>query len=170
MAFFSGFPGLSLTDPPRIQRSRSSRAPQRARAAASSEPANTTSVVLATKKDSEPMAKKNAAKKPAKISPSSKPRSKGQFFGTIAEHADLSRKQVKSVFELMSRILAADLSKNGPGVCNVGGLMKVSVVRKPATKERQGINPFTGQPAVFKAKPARNVVKVRPMKALKTMV
>jgi nucleoid DNA-binding protein len=116
------------------------------------------------------MAKKFVAKKPAKVSPSNKPRSKGQFFGTIAEHTELSRKQVKSVFETMGKIFAADLGKNGPGVCNVGGYMKVSVVRKPATKERQGINPFTGQPTVFKAKPARNVVKVRPMKALKGMV
>ena len=52
----------------------------------------------------------------------------------------------------------------------VPGLMKVTVVRKPATKERKGINPFTGLETTFKAKPARNVVKVRAMKALKSMV
>jgi nucleoid DNA-binding protein len=48
--------------------------------------------------------------------------------------------------------------------------MKVTVVRKPATKARKGINPFTGEETIFKAKPARNVVKIRPLKNLKDMV
>ena len=50
------------------------------------------------------------------------------------------------------------------------GLMKITVVRKPAPKARKGINPFTKEETMFKAKPARNVVKVRPLKALKDMV
>jgi nucleoid DNA-binding protein len=50
------------------------------------------------------------------------------------------------------------------------GLAKIKVIRKPATKERKGINPFTGEEAVFKAKPARNVIKIQPLKALKDMV
>jgi len=49
-------------------------------------------------------------------------------------------------------------------------LMRITVKRKPATKERQGINPFTKEPTIFKAKPARNVVRVRPLQALKAMV
>jgi len=49
-------------------------------------------------------------------------------------------------------------------------MMKVTVQRKPATKARKGINPFTKEPTIFKAKPARNVVKVRPMKGLKDLV
>ena len=52
----------------------------------------------------------------------------------------------------------------------VPGLMKIKVVRKPATKARKGVNPFTGEAMTFKAKPARNVVKVLPLKALKDMV
>jgi len=48
--------------------------------------------------------------------------------------------------------------------------MKLTVVRKPATKARKGINPFTGEETMFKAKPARNVVKIRPLKNLKDMV
>jgi nucleoid DNA-binding protein len=70
----------------------------------------------------------------------------------------------------MGQLIAADLKKGGAGVFNVPGLMKVTVVRKPATPARKGTNPFTGEPTVFKAKPARNVVKVRPLKALKEMV
>ena len=55
-------------------------------------------------------------------------------------------------------------------VFNVVGLLKLKVVRKPATKERPGTNPFTGEATIFKAKPARNVVKALPLKALKDMV
>jgi nucleoid DNA-binding protein len=67
-------------------------------------------------------------------------------------------------------VLAADLGKRGPGICNIPGLAKVVVQRKPATKARKGINPFTGEEMMFKAKPARNVVKVRALKNLKAMV
>jgi nucleoid DNA-binding protein len=114
------------------------------------------------------MAKKTNSKL-KKISPASKPRTKGEFYSTIAEATELSRKQVASVFDAMGQVLAADLGK-GPKVCNIAGLMKVTVVHKPATKARKGINPFTKQETMFKAKPARNVVKVRPLKALKALV
>jgi nucleoid DNA-binding protein len=119
------------------------------------------------------MAKKStkpAPPKTKKISAASKPRTKGEFYSTIAEATSLSRKQIASVFETMGKVLAADLGKSGPGICNVAGLMKVTVVHKPATKARKGINPFTKQEVMFKAKPARNVIKVRPLKTLKKMV
>ena len=114
-------------------------------------------------------ATKTAALKNKKITAAGKPRSKGELYTAIADNTDLSRKQVASVFDTMSRVLAADLGKSGPGMCNIGGMMKVLVVRKPATKARKGINPFTKEEVMFKAKPARNVVKIRPMKALKDM-
>jgi nucleoid DNA-binding protein len=122
------------------------------------------------------MAKKNntkaakAAPKPKKISPAGKPRSKGEFFSTVADQTELPRKQIAQVFDAMGKIIAADLSKGGPGILNVAGLMKVMVQRKPATKAREGINPFTKEKVMFKAKPARNVIKIRPLKALKSMV
>lgn len=121
-------------------------------------------------KKSRTKATTKAAPKAKKITAASKPRSKGEFFTTIADQTELSRKQVASVFDTMGKILAADLGKSGPGVCNVSGLMKVMVVRKPATKARKGINPFTKEEVMFKAKPARNVVKIRPLKTLKSMV
>jgi hypothetical protein len=62
----------------------------------------------------------------------------------------------------------AELKKNGTFV--MPGLVRMVVVKKPATKERKGINPFTGQETVFKAKPARKVVKARPVKAARTAV
>ena len=109
-------------------------------------------------------------KRPAKISAASKARTKGDVFKTIADHVGITRKDVAGVFDALGQIISADLGKSGPGVVNVGGLMKVTVQRKPATKARKGINPFTGEETVFKAKPARNVVKVRPLKSLKAMV
>jgi len=119
-------------------------------------------------------AKRKAAAKPApkaiKISAASKQRSKGEVLGTIAEAVGISRKEVAGVFDTMGKMIAADLSRSGPGVFAVPGMMKVIAKRLPATKERKGINPFTKEPTVFKAKPARTVVKVRPLKGLKAMV
>jgi nucleoid DNA-binding protein len=76
---------------------------------------------------------------------------------------------VSAVFEELSNVIKRDL-KSGPGVINVAGLMKIKVIRKPAQKARKGINPFTKEEVMFKAKPARNVVKVQALKTLKGMV
>ena len=99
-----------------------------------------------------------------------KPLTKSETYAYLAATTGLARKQVVSVFENLSGLIGKCLGKKGPGVYVVPGLMKVRVVRKPATKEREGINPFTGQPTIFKAKPARNVVKIQALKAMKDMV
>lgn len=99
-----------------------------------------------------------------------KARSKGEVYGNLAEASDLTRKQVAAVFDGLADMIKKDLSKRGPGLFTVPGLMKIKVVRKPATKARKGVNPFTGEEMMFKAKPARNVVKVLALKNLKSMV
>ncbi len=99
-----------------------------------------------------------------------KSRTKSQILGDISDKTGLTRKEVASVFESMAGLIKRDLGRRGPGVFTVPGLMKIRVVRKPATKSRRGINPFTGVEMMFKAKPARNVVKVGALKALKDMV
>lgn len=99
----------------------------------------------------------------------SKPRSKSEVYGMIAEASSLTRKQVACVFDEMANLIKKDLKK-GPGLFTVPGLMKIKVIRKPATKARMGTNPFTGEQMMFKAKPARNVVKVLALKNLKSMV
>ena len=99
-----------------------------------------------------------------------KPASKSEVITRIAENTELSRKQVKSVFDALSQEIGSAVGKKGPGVFAVPGLMKIVVIQKPATKARKGINPFTKQEQMFKAKPARNVVKIRALKALKDMV
>lgn len=100
---------------------------------------------------------------------SAKVATKGQILSNIAESTELSRKQVASVFDALADQIKAAVGKKGPGVFTVPGLMKVVVIHKPATPKRKGINPFTKQEQVFAAKPARNVIKVRPLKALKDM-
>ena len=96
--------------------------------------------------------------------------SKSEILAGIAEETQLSRKQVASVFESLSGQIKNALGKKGPGLFVVPGLMKVMMIQKPAVKARKGINPFTKEEQMFKAKPARKVVKVRPLKSLKDMV
>lgn len=114
-------------------------------------------------------AKKKASKK--KVTAVKKAPTKAQTYSFIAEETGLTRSDVDSVFNALNTLIKKNLSKrSGPGHFTVPGLMKIKIIRKPATKARKGINPFTGEEAVFKAKPARNVVKVLPLKGLKDMV
>ena len=97
------------------------------------------------------------------------PLSKSDFLQVLADrNSQLSRKDVKSVVESIVEIGHQELKKNGVFV--VPGLVKLLVIKKPATKARKGINPFTKEPTVFKAKPARKVIKARPVKAAKDAI
>jgi len=99
-----------------------------------------------------------------------KPATKSEILTKIAESTELSRKQVASVFDALAEQIKGAVGKKGPGVFAVPGLLKITVIQKPATKARKGINPFTKEEQLFKAKPARKVIKVRPLKALKDYV
>ena len=101
---------------------------------------------------------------------SKKSMTKSEFLNSLADPTGLTRKQVAQVFDELGNLIGRQLSKKGPGMVTIPGLMKVKVVRKPATKEREGINPFTKEKIIIKAKPARNVVKIQAVKALKSMV
>ena len=93
--------------------------------------------------------------------------SKSELIQKITDkYADtLKRKDVKGVLETLADLGYKELKKNGAFV--VPGFAKFVVVKKPATKARKGINPFTKEPTIFKAKPARKVLKARPVKAAK---
>lgn len=95
---------------------------------------------------------------------------KSEMYAQISEETGLTKKQVASVFDALCGVVKKSLGKKGPGLFNLPGLAKIKVVKKPATPARKGIDPFTKQERMFKAKPARNVVRVRPLKALKDMV
>lgn len=86
----------------------------------------------------------------------------------VDSNKELNKKQIKSVLDSLSTIGHKQLKRQG--VFTVPGFAKFTVVRKPATKARKGINPFTGEPTIFKAKPARKAVRARPVKAIKDSV
>jgi nucleoid DNA-binding protein len=102
--------------------------------------------------------------------PAAKSLSKSTIYQELAAETGLTRKQIASVFDGLSNLIKRELGKKGPGVFAVPGLLKLKIIRKPATKARPGINPFTKEPTTIKAKPARNVVKAQPLKSLKDMV
>ena len=113
--------------------------------------------------------KKVVAKKASTAKAIKEPFTKTMLFNEIAERTELKKKDVVAVFDQLSDIINSHIRRNAAGVFTVPGLMKIKVVRKPATRARKGINPFTGEPTIFKAKPARNVIKIQPLKALKDM-
>jgi DNA-binding protein HU-beta len=85
-----------------------------------------------------------------------------------AEHEGLTKKDVKGVMETLAMVAYKELKKSGAFL--VPGLAKFVVIKKPATKARNGINPFTKEPTVFKARPARKIIRARPVKAAKDAV
>ena len=95
-----------------------------------------------------------------------KPATKTQVQQLLAEKTGLSRKQVAAFFDELGSLIKQQLTK-GPGVFTIPGMIKIKKVKKPATKARQGINPFTKQPTTFAAKPASKSVRARPIKAIK---
>jgi nucleoid DNA-binding protein len=97
------------------------------------------------------------------------PLTKTQLLASIAEETGLSRKDVAAVMDSLSGTIARHLKKRGAGQFTMPGLMKIKTVKKPATRARKGTNPFTGEETMFKAKPARTIVKVQPLKGLKDM-
>ncbi len=117
--------------------------------------------------------KKTAARKKAAtrttVRAIKEPYTKTMLFNAIAEKTELKKKDVAAVFEALAEIIHGHIRKNAAGTMTIPGLMKIKTVRKPATRARKGINPFTGEETVFKAKPARTIVKVQPLKALKDM-
>ena len=90
---------------------------------------------------------------------------KSQLIEKIAAETEVAKKEVKGVLETLATVGYKELKKTG--VFLVPGFAKFVVVKKPATKARKGINPFTKEPTIFKAKPARKVIKARPVKAAK---
>jgi nucleoid DNA-binding protein len=99
--------------------------------------------------------------------------SKSQLIAAMVDEAEatgLTKKQATAALEALNVIVTHQLGKKGAGEFVLPGLIKMNVVVKPAVPEHEGLNPFTKQPTVFKAKPKRTVVKVRVLKGLKDAV
>lgn len=122
-------------------------------------------------------AKKPVAKKKAPVKKAAAPvkkatalkakLTKSQILASISESTGLTKKQVGSVMGELETLIERSIKKRAVGEFTIPGLMKVTTVKKPAKKARKGINPFTKEETVFKAKPASIAVKVRPLKKLK---
>jgi nucleoid DNA-binding protein len=100
-----------------------------------------------------------------------KPPTKSEIYAKIVEDTGLTRKDVVAVFESLGNQIQKNLGGRGAaGIFSIPGLLKLRVVKKPARKARMGVNPFTGEEMMFKAKPATKVVKATVLKGLKDMV
>lgn len=116
-------------------------------------------------------AKKTATKTKAAASTAQpKPPTKTEILNHIASETGLSKKDVGAVMDSLQGLIQKNVKPRGAGLFTLPGLMKIKVVKKPATKARKGRNPATGEEMMFKAKPARKVVKILPLKALKDMI
>lgn len=106
-----------------------------------------------------------------KISAISTPYTKTQLYAHISEQTGVTRKDVGLVFDSLADVIEGHVKTRGAGEFKVPGLMKIKVIKKPATKARKNVpNPFRpGETMDVAAKPARKVVRVLPLKALKDM-
>jgi len=128
---------------------------------------------MAKKKTAKKAPTKKSAKASAptrKITAVKKPMTKTEIISELAQNTELNKKQVSSVFDELAIVIERHIKQRSPGKFVFPGLMKIEVKKKPATKARKGINPFTKEETMFKAKPARKVVKIRPLKNVKDMV
>ncbi|ADV60902.1 histone family protein DNA-binding protein [Isosphaera pallida ATCC 43644] len=110
------------------------------------------------------------AKAAPKATPKAKPPTKNEVFGKLAESTQLTKKQVAAVFEQLEKMIIEELGPKGSQVFQIPNLVKLSVTVRPATAEKMGRNPATGEPMKIAAKPARKAVKVRVLKMLKEAV
>ncbi|HKU37395.1 MAG TPA: HU family DNA-binding protein [Polyangiales bacterium] len=105
-----------------------------------------------------------------KSSAISSPLNKSQILADISTTTGIAKRDVGKVVEELASVIERHIGKKGPGQFTLPGLFKIKTIRKPATKARKGINPFTKEEVTFKAKPARTVIKIRPLKKMKDMV
>jgi nucleoid DNA-binding protein len=112
-----------------------------------------------------------ANKVAAKKLPSFKdPMTKSGMLKAITDVTTLPKKDVVAVLECLTSVIESHVKSRGPGVFVLPGLMKISVVKKPARAARKGVNPFTGEEIMIKARPAYKTVKIKALKKLKAMV
>ncbi len=95
---------------------------------------------------------------------------KSEIYNQLSEITDLARKDIRGIFDELSGLAEKHLAGRGPGQFTIPGLCKMTVKVRPARKARKGINPFTGEEMMFKAKPKSKTVRIRPVKALKDLV
>lgn len=98
------------------------------------------------------------------------PLSKSGMIRTITDVTCLSKRDVVSVLDCFTQVIEKHVKSGGPGKFVLPGLLKINVVKKPARPARKGVNPFTGEEIMIKARPAYKAVKIKALKKLKEMV
>ena len=111
--------------------------------------------------------KSNAAKKLPTIKD---PLTKSGMIRTITDVTSLSKKDVVAVLECFTQVIEKHVKSGGPGKFVLPGVLKIVVVKKPARSARKGVNPFTGEEIMIKARPAYKTVRIKALKKLKEMV
>ena len=97
------------------------------------------------------------------------PLTKGGIIKAITDITEVSKRDVVASLDALTKIIELHVKSRGPGKFVMPGLLKINVVKKPAKPARKGINPFTGEEVMFKAKPAHKVIKIKALKKLKEM-
>lgn len=124
----------------------------------------------ASAKSARNLAKKKSIKPTVKKLPVVKdPLTKGGIIRALVDMTALNKKSVVEIMDSLTSIIELHVKSRGPGKFTLPGLLKISVVKRPAKPARKGINPFTGEETMFKAKPAHKVVKVKALRKLKAM-
>ena len=95
---------------------------------------------------------------------------KSQVISELSEITELDKKSVSRVFEGLAEVIKKQLGSRGPGEFVIPGLLKLKAVKKPATKDRPGKNPFTGEPMTIKGKPASKKIRATALKSLKDLI
>ena len=98
------------------------------------------------------------------------PMSKSGMIKTITDVTCISKKDVVAVLDCFNQVIEKHVKSGGPGKFVLPGMLKISVVKKPARPARKGVNPFTGEEIMIKARPAYKAVKIKALKKLKEMV
>ena len=132
-------------------------------------------VKKAAKKAVKKVAKAAPAKKAApKVKPMAvvkdKPLTKSEVHALVADHACITKKQAGAALDALTMVIQSHLKKGAVGNFKLNGLCNIKTVKKPARKAREGVNPFTGEKIMIKAKPAHKAVKVVALKQLKGMI
>jgi nucleoid DNA-binding protein len=99
-----------------------------------------------------------------------KARTQAELIAYLAERVDLDRKKVKALLAAFTAVAVADLNRADMGRFTIPGLVMLRVVRKPATQQHDGLNPFSRKPMTFAARPARNIIKTRYPKKLRDSI
>ena len=94
---------------------------------------------------------------------------KSELVSYVADKHEITKKMTSEILDSIKEVVTAHVAKKGPGQFTWAGFFKVERTSVKARKARNGVNPFTGEAMVIKAKPASQKIKIKPLKDLKNV-